>query len=155
MGILNRTLDTTEQRKVFEANYSAVATGVTLNLGIVPFAGTIEEAQIAAWGLSGAPTYAFAINRFITGTGFTTIIFGVGTSNLTAEFGTSGAGAFGASTFGSSGVLMASYGSTLLNVLPNDLLTVTTGAANTASKFLSLGIVLKPIQDVKTHFGML
>lgn len=155
MGTLNRTLDITEQRKVFGQVYAATATGVTLNVVSVPFASTLEEAQVSAWGLSGAPSYALAINRFITGTGFTTIIVGTGTSNIVAEFGTSGAGSFGTSLFGSSGMVLAAYGSTLLNLLPNDLLTITTGVANTAVKGLAVSVVLKPIQDVKTHFGML
>lgn len=154
MAVVNRTLDASEQRKVFEVNTQALATGVTLQLGIVPYPSVLVEAQIAAWGLSGAPTYALAINRFITGTGFTTIVVGTGTSNIPAEFGTSGPGAFGASLFGASGMVLAAAGSTLLNLLPNDVLTLTSGVANTAVKALSCAVVIQPIQDIKVHFGL-
>lgn len=155
MGILNRTEDATEQRKVLSISNAATATGVTLTLGLVPWPCTLDEAQIAAWGLSGAPSYAVAVNRFIVGTGFTTIILATGTSNIVAEFGTSGAGAFGASLFGSSGMLVPAVGSTLALLLQNDLLTVTSGVANTAAKGLAVSVVLRPIQDVKIHFGLL
>jgi hypothetical protein len=154
MAIVNRSKDASEQRVVFMQNYAATATALTLTLGIVPYPCTLDEAQIAAWGLSGAPSYALAVNRFITGTGFTTIVLATGTSNIVGEFGTSGAGAFGTSLFGSSGMVLAASGSTLLNLVANDLLTLTTGVANTAVKGLSVEVVLKPTQDIKTHFGM-
>lgn len=155
MAIVNRTLDPTEQRKLMQITNAATATGVTLTLGIVPWPCTIDEGQIAAWGLSGAPTYAVAVNRFIAGTGFTTWILATGATNTPAEFGTSGIGTFGASLFGSSGlVLTNAAGSTLNNLLANDVLTVTSGASNAAVKGLAIGVILKPIQDLKINFGL-
>jgi hypothetical protein len=154
MAIVNRSKDASEQRVVFSQNYAATATSVTLSIGIVPYPCTLDEAQVVGWGLSGAPSYALAVNRFIAGTGFTTIVLGTGTSNIIAEFGTSGAGSFGTSLFGSSGMVLAAAGSTLLNLVANDLLTVTSGVANTAVKALSVEVVLRPTQDIKNHFGM-
>lgn len=156
MSIVNRTLDASEQRKVIQQNFAATATGVTLNIGVVPFPCIIEEAQICAWGLSGAPGNALAVNRFIAGTGFTTWVLATGATNTPAEFGTSGIGTFGASLFGSSGmVLTNAAGSTLNQLLSNDLLTLTTSVANTAVKGLTIDVVLRPIQDVKVHFGLI
>lgn len=154
MAVVNRTLDASEQRKVFAVVNAATATGVTLNLGLVPYPSTLVEAQVAAWGLSGAPSYQLSVNRFISGTGFTTIVLATGTSNLPAEFGTSGPGAFGASLFGASGMVLAASGSTLLNLLANDLLMVTSGGSNSAVKGLAIDVVIQPIQDIKVHFGL-
>lgn len=155
MSIVNRTKDASEQRLVLNVSQQATATGVTIQLGIVPFPCTIDEAQIAVWGISGAPTYALAVNRFIAGTGFTTWVLSTAATTTPADFGVSGPGTFGASLFGSSGlVLTNASGSTLNNLLANDVLTVTSGAANTAVKAISVGVVLRPIQDVVTRFGL-
>lgn len=154
MGIVNRTNDATEQRKSFDLIAAATATGVTLTVGLVPWPCVLDVAQLAIWGASGAPSFALAVNRFIAGTGFTTIVLATGTSNIPAEFGTSGPGAFGASLFGASGMVIAAAGSTLLNLLQNDLLTLTTGVANTAVKGLAVSVALRPIQDIKVFYGL-
>lgn len=155
MAITNRSKDPSEQRVVLQVSNAATATGVTLNLGIVPWPCVIEAGQMAAWGLSGAPGYSVAVNRFIAGTGFTTIVLVNGASNLAAELGTSGVGAFGASIFGASGIYFTNAaGSTLLQLLANDLLTVTSTGSNAAAKAVSVAVVLKPSQDLKVHFGI-
>lgn len=148
MAVLNRTLDPTEQRKVFEINLTSafLTTGLTSVIGIVPYAGTLDTAQIATTGTSGTPTYQINIDRFIAGTGFTTIIVATGSSNTPPAFGTSGVGI--------SAMILAPVGSTLLNVLPNDMLMLTTGGANSAAKAACVAVVLLPIQDSKTHFGI-
>jgi hypothetical protein len=146
MSVLNRTLDVSEQRKVFEVQTGAMATGVTTVVGIVPYPSVLDAAQIVAYGTSGAPTYQLNVDRFIVGTGFTTIILATGSSNTPPAFGTSGLGA--------SGMIKAADGSTLLNLLANDVLVLTSGGSNAAAKALAVGVVLKPIQDVKVHFGL-
>jgi hypothetical protein len=95
------------------------------------------------FGVSGSPTYTLAVNRFIAGSGFTT--WAVSGAEAPAVFGTSGVLARGMS-------LLAS-GSTLLNLLPNDLLTYTSGASNAAAS-VGIAVVLRPIQDVKKHFAL-
>lgn len=156
MAIVNRTKDPSEQRLTMQVTNAATATGVTLTLGVVPWPSVLEVAQIAAWGLSGAPGYAIALNRFIAGTGFTTIVLTTGTTCTPAEFGTSGPGVFGASVFGGSGMIYANaIGSTLMSLQANDLLTVTSAVANTAVKGLAVSVTLKPIQDIKVNFGLL
>jgi hypothetical protein len=156
MGIVNRTKDTTEKRVAIPYVAGAVATGVTLQVALVPWSSTIDEAQVAMFGISGAPTYQLSVTRFIAGTGLTTWILATGTTNTPADFGVSGPGTFGASLFGSSGmVLTNAAGSTLNLLLANDVLTVVSGGSNSAAKALLLTVVLQPIQDVKTHFGLL
>lgn len=158
MAIINRTKDPSEQREVLYLNYTGmgitvITTGTTFCIGPIPYPANIIGAQMNAVGISGSPTVALAINRFIAGTGFTTIVVGTGTSNIPAEFGTSGAGAFGASLFGSSGMVLAAQGSTLLQLLANDLLTVTVAGTNAAAKFLGVAVCIQPTLDIKYRFG--
>jgi len=65
-------------------------------------------------------------------------------SNVPSAFGTSGAFQM---------VLPAS-GSTLLQLQANDVLMYQSGVANTAVTGLSIGVVLRPIQDIKLQFGV-
>lgn len=143
MGVTNRSLDASEQRKVLGAAYGAVATGATLHACIVPFNSTLEGIRVAAEGLSGAPTYAMRIQRFIAGAGITAIAGGATTLTATA-FGTSGL----------QSMVLAAAGSTLLNLLAGDIITLTSGGANTAATNLSVSVVVKATQDIKTQFGI-
>ena len=145
MGIVNRSLDASEQEKVFQVTAGAVATGVSGIICTVPWPCTVVEGQIAAFGLSGAPAYALVVNRFIAGTGFTAITIAVGTSNTPPAFGTSGVGI--------SGMVLPAAGSTLLNLLANDVLLYQSSVSNTAVTGLNISVVLKPIQDLKANFG--
>jgi hypothetical protein len=148
MGIVNRTKDVSEQRVVLGEIFGATATGVTGIIGHVPYPATLESGQIAAFGLSGAPNYTITINRFIAGAGATAIVVGTGTSNTPSAFGTSGVAATGAS-----GLVMV-WGSTLMSLLPNDVIMFTSGVANTAVTGLAISLVIKPVQDIKVHFGL-
>ena len=149
MAVINRTKDVTEQRRTFLYSAGAFATGVTAIVAQVPWPCVLESGQIAAFGLSGAPNYALYVNRFIPGTGATAILVATGTSNVPSAFGTSGVAGTG-----SSGIVMA-WGSTLLNLLPNDVLMVQSGVANTAVTGLAITLVARPTQDVRVHFGIL
>jgi len=149
MPIINRGKDATEQRKTFSLQASAFATGVTAIVAHIPYPCILESGQIAAFGLSGAPNYALVINRFIAGAGATAITIATGTSNVPSAFGTSGVAATGAS-----GINML-WGSTLAYLLPNDVIMVQSGVANTAVTGLAVTLVVKPIQDIKVHFGLL
>lgn len=150
MAVVNRTLDATEKRKVGVLQWSngvtLVGTGVTRVIGIVPWPCTLDAGQIAAFGLSGAPSYELAVNRFIPGSGATAFTIAVGTSNVPPAFGTSGVGI--------SAMILPASGSTLLNLLPNDVLYFVSGVANTAATYLAISLVLNPTQDIKYHFGL-
>lgn len=144
MAIVNRTLDVSEQRKVYEVSAGPVVTGVSAIVAYVPGPCTLDAGSIAAFGLSGLPTYALVVNRFIVGAGVTAITIAVGTSNVPSAFGTSGAFQ----------MILPAAGSTLLNLVANDVLMYQTGVANTAVTGLSVAVVLKPIQDIKLQFGV-
>lgn len=151
MAIVNRTLDASEQRKTMSmsANGSSgivIITGSTFVVGVVPYACTLDAGQLVAFGVSNSPTCALSVNRFIVGSGQTTYVIATGTSNLVPAFGTSGVGI--------SAMILPAAGSTLLNLLPNDVLQLTFAGTNAAATFLNVALVLKPIQDVKTHFGL-
>ncbi len=145
MAIINRALDVSEQRKTFDAKAGATANGVTGILCTVPWASVLDGAQVAAFGLSGAPTVTLKVNRFIIGAGVTA--FAVSGAEAVAAFGTSGVLARGMS-------LLAS-GNTLLNLLPNDVIMWEAGGGTgAAATGYSVSIVLRPLQDIKTHFKL-
>lgn len=144
MAIVNRTMDSSEQRKVLENLAGPTGTGATVIIGQVPWPCIVDAAQFAAFGLSGAPTAQLVVNRFIVGQGFTA--FNLGSANVLPAFGTSGVLAVGAS--------LPAAGSTLNTLQTNDVILVQTGGANSAVTGLSVGIVLRPIQDVKKAFGL-
>lgn len=145
MAITNRGLDQSEQRKVVGTKLGATATGVTAIVDFVAYPCVLEKAQFAAFGLSGAPTYQLVVNRFIAGAGATAI--NVGSANAVPAFGTSGVLAVGAS--------LPASGSTLLNLLPGDVVMVLSAGANTAATGLAVSMVLRPIQDIKINFGLI
>lgn len=152
MAVVNRTLDATEQRKIMSVAVSGtsgipIITGTTLLIGVVPWPCTLDAGQLACFGQSGAPTVALAVQRFIPGTGATSYVIATGTSNLPPAFGTSGVGI--------SAMILPAAGSTLLNLLANDVLhLVVAGGAGAACTGIVGSLVLKPIQDIKTNFGL-
>lgn len=145
MAVINRTLDISEQRKTFGVVAGAIATGVTTIVAVVPWPCTLDAAQFQAFGNSGSPTAQLVVNRFIVGSGVTA--FAVGSANALPAFGTSGVIVLGAS--------LPAAGSTLLNLLPNDVIHMESGGANSAVQRLAATVVLKPIQDIKKNFGTL
>lgn len=144
MAVINRALDASEQRKILEAVYGAIATGATSIVEQVPYNSVLQKAQFAAFGISGSPTAQLALQRFIPGAGFTTIL--VGSANALPAFGTSGVLVVGAS--------LPAAGSTLLNLIANDVITVTLGGTTSAVTGLCVNLVIQPLQDVKTNFGL-
>lgn len=145
MAVVNRTLDTSEQRIVLRCNQSVdVVNGSTLTCGVVPSPAIVEAVQVAARGLSGAPTLQLGIWRFLTGTGATTIIGGFTVLTLVTE-GTSGV----------QSAVLASSGSTLLNLLANDqIVAVQAGGTGAATKGISINALIRYTQDIKTSYGV-
>lgn len=144
MGIVNRTKDQSEQRVVASVALSALGTGVTIPILQVPSPCVLEAGSLAAFGISGSPTYQLSIQRFIVGAGAT--VFSLGSANAAPAFGTSGVPV--------SGLSLPASGSTLLNLLTNDVICVTSGAANAAVTGLNLSLVVRPIQDIRKYFGL-
>lgn len=145
MATTNRALDASEQKKSVWAYNGPLATGVTAIVHHVEWPSVLVAGQVAAFGISGSPTAQLVINRFIVGTGFTAI--SIGSANALPAYGTSGVPV--------AGVSLPASGSTLNNLLANDILLVLTGGANSAVTGLSVNLVLQPIQDVKAFFGAL
>lgn len=142
MAIVNRDLDVTQRRDTIQSNYPLVGTGVTVVAAVIPSSSTLQAVRVSAFGASGAPTYSLGIWRFIPGTGVTTIVGGATTLTFTAN-GTSGV----------QSMVLATGGSSLLNLLANDMILLTTGGANTAAT-LSVAVVVQNLQDIKTEFGV-
>lgn len=148
MAVVNRTLDATEQRKVIEQSYPAVvATGVTNMIGLVPWPCVLEGAQMAAAGVSGSPTVQIVVQRFIVGTGFTAIALSA--AHAVPAWGTSGV------INPTVGVSLLASGNTLLNLQANDVLSILTGGANSACAQLAVECIVRPIQDIKKHMGVI
>lgn len=152
MAIVNRTLDPTEKNKVIQFSSAAgTANGVTMFIGIVPWPSTVQCGQLAAFGVSGSPTFEVSLNRFIVGSGVTTWVIATGTSNVARDIGTSGVG----NSVGQSGIAFAALGSTLLNLQANDVLYVTqAGGSGAAVKGVAIDIIIQPTVDIKYNFGL-
>ena len=142
MAIVNRELDASEQRKTVQADFALTATGVTLLCAQIPVASELQAVRVAAVGISGSPTVAFTIGRFIAGTGFTSITGGATTLTLTA-FGTSGLQTMAVNASGSS----------LTALTAGDVLQLTTGGANAAATSLSVSFVVKELVDIKNQYN--
>lgn len=154
MAIVARDLDVSEKKDVltYTSQFggqslalnggNVIATGTTLFMGMVPYPCTIQSGAVFALGISGAPQISLGLQRFAAGaTNYT-----IGISNMVlSAFGTSG-------VQGLSGLPVA--GSTLLNLLQNDVIVVTTAGANTAITNLIVQLVVKKTQDIVAYQGV-
>lgn len=143
MGIINRDRNITEQRADLLCAVEPMVTGVTYLLASIPFAGAIEQMVVNARGLSGSPVINPVIFRFNIGLGVTAIV-GIGNTLTVTEYGTSGP----------VGVSLTTPGSSLLNVLPGDILAMVTGTANTAADSVAISFVVRATEDFKSHYGV-
>lgn len=146
MAVVNRALDTTQQKEMISANFSAaqLVNGSSAPLGIVHTPSVVTGGQMALGGVSGAPAYSIVVHRFIAGSGVTAIV--LCSSQVIIGYGTSGALP--------SGLSLPASGSTLLNLQANDYLYLLAhGGTGAAANFLSVSVVLRPLQDIKKHFG--
>lgn len=142
MAIVNRSLDSSEQIKVFNCSTGAVATGATFFAIGVPYPCVIKAAQMWAVGLSGSPTWTLKVHRFIVGTGLTA--FAISGANALPAMGTSGVM--------QSGVSLLASGNTLLNLVKDDLLFISSAGTDAAVAAGCLSVALQPIQDIKKHY---
>lgn len=142
MAICNRDLDASQQKTSLRANVAALGTGLTLPLVIIDSPASIVSAKVAAFGISGTPTAALTIQRFIVGSGVTSYLGGFTTLTLQA-----------AGTSGVQSVVTAAAGSTALNLLAGDVIMVTSGGSNAAVTGLAVDLVIQYTQDIKSFFG--
>lgn len=144
-GVLNRTNDASQQKQVYEFKAGLTGTGVSAIVAHIAYPCVAQAGQIAAFGLSGAPSYQLVVNRFVVGAGATS--WAITGANIPPAYGTSGVLATGMS--------MLASGQTLLNLMPNDVVMVQTAVANTAATCLAVNLVVQAIQDQKKFFGTL
>jgi len=144
MPLVNRDKDTAEQRDLLSFTTGAVATGVTLNLFVAPYAAEVSIVESAAVGLSGAPTYQLSISRFVVGAGVTNLGTGGFSLVTVTAFGTSGAQV----------VPQVASGNSLIQLAKGDVVTLVSGGANSATANLTVTLALKCLQDIKSHWGI-
>lgn len=137
MGIINRDHEISEKRDVVVFSQRTLVTGASYIITQVPYKCDVQGAYIAAIGLSGSPILSFNAIRFNATGGQTVINLGVSGAVLNA-YGTSG-------ILGFSG--MQSLGSSLLSLLPGDLLAMTLTGANSAVDSAIVDIVLAKSED--------
>lgn len=142
MAIINASLDSTEQNSVIGGGSAALATGVTLLLGMVPYSSTVQLAKVAAEGISGTPTGLLSIGRFIVGSGNTSIT--VGFTSLTLQ---------AVGTSGLQTIVQAAAGSSWLQLQAGDRLYWTSGGSNAAITGLLVRVVIKAVQDIRSTLG--
>lgn len=143
MAVVNRSLDASEQRDTYVANFAATGTAATFQVAMFPSAGVLEGIRMAGFGVSGSPLANVNILRFITGAGVTTI-GGVATQLAFTAVGTSGV----------QSMVLAAAGSSLLSIQAGDILTATITGANSNLLGLSVAAVVKNTQEIKTSFGI-
>lgn len=140
MPNINRTDDISQQKELLEQALVNTVTGTVYPLWVVSRAQTITDAKSSILGLSGTPTATIGIQRFITGSGNTTIAIS-GALTQTA-YGTSGFQTYS----------LPAAGSSLLALQKGDLLTVTAGGTNSAVASMLVEVVVQNIQDIKTWY---
>lgn len=94
MGIVNRSLDVSEQRKPQTQLIHRDAGAGTHQFWVAPYACEIEAARLSAVGVSGAMVARLVVQRFVEGAGDTTIPI-PGTTITVTAVGTSGVQDFG------------------------------------------------------------
>lgn len=142
MAIVNRTLDPSQQQSEYTATYPLTATGVTLQIAAIPYPATLKAVAVSAIGLSGAPTFDLRVQRFIVGTGVTSIAGGATTLTATA-WGTSGV----------QSMVLAASGNSLLSLQSKDVLALAVGGSNTAAANIVAAVVIQATQDILSWFA--
>jgi len=143
MALVNRDKDASEQRYVFGDANTVVGIS-TIQYGfIAPCAGQLLQVAQAAFGLSGSPTIGVQVQRFVVGSGLTTIPLN-GSSLLTVT-------AF--STSGMQTQVLPAAGATLVQLLKGDSVQLITSTANTAATY-QFEMVFQVLQDIKSDYGV-
>ena len=137
MGIVNRTMDASEQKMQMDQVISTTKTGVAYPIFRAPCPMVISDARSAAMGISGTPTSTLNIQRFVLGAGLTTIAVS-GALTVLAQ-GTSGPQQYS----------LPAAGSSLLQLQAGDVLVATQGGANAGFNSLYVALVVNATQDIR------
>lgn len=135
MPIINQNLDVSEKKNEETVVLGAVATGVTSLIKLVPFNCLLQGFNLAAFGLSGAPTYSLSVYRATSG-GLTSIPLGI---SLTAQ------------AFGTSGPIGATISGAGVTLLSGDALFMISGTADTAIASGLASCVYSALADFKSY----
>lgn len=133
MGIVNRSLDSTEQYQLYNTNIRETTTGESDVLVHLPYPVTAVSAKLNAVTLSGTPTCQLQIQRFVTGAGATLIPLGAALTMVAAS---------------TSGPQSYTFSSTALQA--GDKIVATHAGTNAALAQLNIALVLQATQDIKS-----
>lgn len=133
MAIVNRSFDESEQQRDLHVNLEDTVTSTSDQVYLAPHALEIQSAKACAEGLSGSPTAQLQIQRFVAGEGETQIALGP---------------ALALQSVGTSGPQSFSFSSTALQA--GDQIVVAHAGTNAAVDQLSVSIVAKALQDIKS-----
>ncbi len=138
MGIINRTLDASQQKEAFKAVHQTVVNTNERLVAIIERPCTLQQFASVCSGISGSPTAILRVNRF----GSTSYL--VGLTMLVPALGTSGP------------LLAASLpasGDTRLALQKNDVITVLYGGGTgAAAEAVTVDIVVQNVQDIQTWY---
>ena len=141
MGIINRTMDASEQKESLKVVATNPVNGQDIPVAIIERACTVTDAKVSLLGISGAPTVLLKALRFVAGTGGSSFV--LGTTFAITAFGTSGYISYS----------LVSSGSTQLNLQKGDLLVaVQGGGTGAASTTTIVDVVVQNVQDIKTWY---
>lgn len=141
MPNINRTDDASQQQEILSiTNNVLTVNGSTLYCGtVVPRAMSIQSIQLTGFGVSGAPQALLGCLRFANSTSFV-----IGTTTLIPAYGTSGYLPYS---------LAAALGATTLSLQKGDVLVLQQlGGVGAATLGVSVDIVVKNLQDIKSWY---
>jgi hypothetical protein len=143
MSIVNRDLDPTQQRWTFDAQPAVSSVSTIIHLGIAPCAAQLLVVASTAFGVSGTPNLGVQIQRFVVGSGLTTIpVNGSSLLPVTAY-----------SVSGMQTQSLPATGNTLLQLLKGDDVQLITSGANSAATYV-IEAVAQILQDVQSTYGV-
>lgn len=135
MPIINQNLDTSEKKHDYSTVLGAVATGVTSLIKLIPFDCLMKGFNLAAFGLSGTPTYSLSVLRSVGG-GQTAVALGVSLSGQ---------------AFGTSGPVGATITAPGITLLAGDVLEMISGTADTAIAGGVATVTISALADIKSY----
>ncbi len=141
MAIINRTLDSSEQKEAWPFAANAVASGTDIVVKVVERACTITDCKVTSLGFSGAPVLQLKALRFVAGTGGSSFL--IGASFVLSAQGTSGMQSYSLPATGSSQLLLQKG---------DVVIAWSQGGAATACTALAGEIVVQNMQDIKTWY---
>lgn len=144
MAIVNRDLDSSQKvvnlTRSVQLDGAVNTVGLTHGVAVIPAPMQLVGAGVASIGLSGAPNLSLWLQRFVAGSGFTSI--NMGASMAAWDFGVSGGQTFNVAA----GVTYP--------LQTGDQLVLCGAGSNLAARSVTVTLALKALQDIKSSFGV-